>query len=123
MALSHVSLTGKPAAAWQYFTRASTLGRSYALNSCRVDLVAVLGMLGRFSLSGFRAIHHSLGPVVSRQPDMLGCCWALYTTTASLVKNYLAIRITDLSNTEKGMLERWHYMTLCWQVGWKGGEI
>ena len=85
MALSHVSLTGNPAAAWNYFTRSSTLGSSYALNACRVDLVAVQGMLGRFSLSGFRAIRHSLGPDVSRHPDKIGCCWALYTTTASLV--------------------------------------
>ena len=64
MALSHVSLTGNPAAAWKYFTRDSTLGRSYALNARRVDLVAVSGMLGRFSLSGFRVICHSFGPDV-----------------------------------------------------------
>ena len=40
-----------------------------------------------------------------------------------LGKNYLAIRITDLSNTEKGMLERWHYMAFRWKVGRKGEEI
>ena len=77
MALSHVSLTGNPAAAWNYFTRVSTLGRSYALNARRVDLVAVSGMLGRFSFSGFKAIHHSFGPDVSCHPDTIGCFWAL----------------------------------------------
>ena len=32
-------------------------------------------------------MRHSLAPVGSRQPDRIGCCCGLYTTTASLV-NY-----------------------------------
>ena len=123
MALSHVSLKGNPAAAWKYFTRAFTLGRSYALNACRVDLFAVSGMLGRFSFSGFKAIRHSFGPDVSRHPEKNWLFLGVVDYNCLFGEHYLAIGITDLSYTKKGMLERWHYMTCRWKVGRKGGEI
>ena len=49
--------------------------------------VADAGMLGKASWSGFNEMRHSLAPVVSRQPERIGCCWGLYTITASLVNS------------------------------------
>ena len=85
MAVSQVSQIGNPDAAWKYFTKASTIGRSYAVNAFRVDVVDVTGMLGKLAWSGFNNMCHSFDPVVSRQPDRIGCCCGLYITSASLL--------------------------------------
>ena len=100
MALSQVSRTGNPAAAWKYFTKAYTLGRSYELNAFRVNIVAVAGMSGKFAWSGFNDMRHSFAPVVSREPERIGCCCGLYTTTTSFVnsKRQSASQILPIPN-------------------------
>ena len=44
-------------------------------------------MLGKWAWSGFNEMRHSLAPVVSRQPERIGCCYGLYTITAILVNS------------------------------------
>ena len=44
-------------------------------------------MLGKWAWSGFNEMRHSFAPVVSYQPERIGCCCGLYTMNASLVNS------------------------------------
>ena len=72
-----MSCTGKPAAARKYHTRASTLGRSQALNACRNALVALVGSVGIFVGSRCKDMCHSFAPVGYHYPVMMGRCCGL----------------------------------------------
>jgi len=85
MAASQVDLTGKPADACKYLTKASTLGRLYALKAWR-EVVRDEGQgLGwRF---GQREKRQSLGPLRSCQPVRIGLPAGSKTVTVRLVKD------------------------------------
>ena len=86
MVLSYVYRTGNPAAAWNYITKAATMGRSYLLYAANVAWLASLGILGRSDSPGCRAIRQSWGLVDSRQPLSISGPCLLRTMTASRVK-------------------------------------
>ena len=44
-------------------------------------------MLGKCAWYGFNEMRHSLDPVVSSQPDRIGCCCGLYTIKAYFVNS------------------------------------
>ena len=89
IARSQVSLNGNIAHAWKYRTRASTLGRSYALNSCRGALVVPVDGVDMFGGNGINAMRHIFAQFGSRHPVMRGCCCGLQTTTYCFVKTTL----------------------------------
>ena len=86
MALSHVDLTGNPAAAWKYLTKSARLGRSYALYTANVSCFLSLVILGRSDSPGCRDILQNQVPVDSRQPVSTAVPYLLRTMTASRVK-------------------------------------
>ena len=84
MAANQVDLTGKPAEAWRYLTKASTLGRSYALKAWR-EAVQEDG-LGLGWRLGQRENRQSLAPLRSRQPVRIAFPVGLKTVTVRRVK-------------------------------------
>ena len=84
MADNQVDLTGKPAEAWRYLTKASTLGRSYALKAWR-EVVREDGRGLGWRL-GQREKRQSLAPWRSRQPVRIGAPIGLKTVTVRRVK-------------------------------------
>ena len=84
IALSHVDLTGNPAATCMYRTSASTLGRLYAL--CTEVVVCIFDVWCIINSSvGFRAKRHSLGSFFSLQPISIGLPFGESTVTSCLV--------------------------------------
>ena len=84
MADNQVDLTGKPAEAWRYLTKASTLGRSYALKAWR-EVVREDGR-GLGWWLGQRENRQSLAPLRSHQLVRIGFPIGLKTVTVRRVK-------------------------------------
>ena len=86
MSSSHVDQTGNPDAACKYLTKASTLGRSYALYVTRETRDASWGTSGMSALSGSSAMRYRYGACSSRHLFSIALFVASLTTTASRLK-------------------------------------